>query len=261
LSALDGRPPLIGITTSELRRLDQNPPIKESEPPRPELALGLTYPAAVLQAGGLPMVLPPLPAIGAGAVLDRIDALLLSGGPDIHPGAYGREPHPELGPTEPELDAYELMLCRAAIATRTPVLGICRGLQIMNVACGGTLLQHLPDDVGEAVEHRSPLKGVKAAHSVEIEPGTCLADVVGTEELLVNSFHHQAIDDLGSGLQVSAHAPDGVIEAIEGTGDGFVLGVQWHVESLTVSQPRHAALVRALVAATTRRPSRTRAAA
>lgn len=252
LSSLDGRPPLIGITTSEVRRLDQNPPIKESEPPGVELALGITYPSAVVREGGLPMIIPPLPAIGCGAVLERIDGLLLSGGPDIDPRLYGAEPDPKLGPIEPELDPFELMLCRSALASRIPVLGICRGLQMINIACGGTLHQHVPDVYGEAVEHRSPLKGVKAEHTVAIEPDTQVGRIVGVEELLVNSFHHQAIDDLGDGLRVSACAPDGLIEAIEGTGDAYVVGVQWHVESLTATQPRHSSLVASLVAAARR---------
>jgi putative glutamine amidotransferase len=195
------------------------------------------------------MVLPPLPAVGAGPVLEHIDALLLSGGPDLHPAIYGRQESPELGPTEPELDAYELMLCRAALACRKPVLGVCRGMQLLNVACGGTLHQHVPDVVGEEVEHRSPLPGVKAGHDVEILPGTMLQRIIGRESLHVNSFHHQGIDDLGRGLRVAACSADGLIEGVEGTGDSFVLGVQWHVESLTADQPRHAAIVAALVVA------------
>jgi len=247
LTSRDGRPPLIGITTSELRRHDQNPPIEESEPPGPELALGLSYPIATVQAGGLPMVLPPLPSVGVDAVLERVDALLFSGGPDLHPAAYGRPAHPELGPTEPELDVHELLLCRAALARGTPVLGVCRGMQLLNVASGGTLHQHLPDVVGVTVEHRSPLRGVKASHVVEVVTDTRMEEIVGRSELTVNSFHHQAIDDLGEGLRVNARAPDGVIEGVEGTDEAFVLGVQWHVESLAPEQSRHGALVAALV--------------
>lgn len=260
LSALDGRPPLIGITTSELRRQEQNPPIKESEPPMPELALGLTYPAAVIRGGGLPMVIPPLPAVGAGAVLERIDALLLSGGPDIHPSAYGREADPELGPTEPELDVHELMLCRAALASRKPVLAVCRGMQLLNVACGGTLHQHVPDVYGEAVEHRSPLRGVKASHTVDVTPDTLLERISGRAELVVNSFHHQAVDELGAGLRVNCCASDGLVEGVEGVADdAFVVGVQWHLESLTATEPRHAALIAALIqAAEERRGDRRR---
>lgn len=250
LSALDGRPPLVGITTSELRRQEQNPPIKESEPPMTELALGLTYPSAVAAAGGVPMVIPPLPALGAAAVIDRVDALVLSGGPDIHPSAYHREPDPELGPTEPELDVFELTLCRAALAAGRPVLAICRGMQLLNVALGGTLHQHVPDVYGETIEHRSPLKGVKACHDVEIAHDTLLERIAGRDELVVNSFHHQAIDDLGEGLRVNARAADGLIEGIESLDeDEFVVGVQWHLESLTATEPRHGALLAALVQA------------
>ena len=259
LTGLDGRPPLIGITTSELRRMDQNPPIKDSEPPMEELALGLHYPTAVMQVGGLPMVIPPIPAIGVGAICERVEAIVFSGGPDLHPSAYGHEPDPELGPTWPELDVYELMLCRAALAARKPVLGICRGMQLINVACGGTLHQHVPDVFGDAIEHRSPLKGVKAAHDVEISGGTLLERISGRDALWVNSFHHQAIDRLGDGLRASAFASDGLIEGIEGTGDSLVIGVQWHLESLTASEPRHGALLAALVqAAEERRGDRRR---
>ena len=259
LNAPDGRPPLVGVTTSELRRQEQNPPIKESEPPMEELALGLSYPSAIVQAGGLPMVIPPLPAIGVGAILERVDAIVFSGGPDVHPSAYGHEPHPELGPTWPELDVYELMLCRAALAARKPVLGICRGMQLLNVACGGTLHQHVPDAFGETVEHRSPLKGVKAAHDVEISGDTLLERIAGRDVLWVNSFHHQAVDRLGDGLRASAFATDGLIEGVEGTGEAFVVGVQWHLESLTATEPRHGALLAALVqAAEERRGDRRR---
>jgi putative glutamine amidotransferase len=151
------------------------------------------------------------------------------------------------------------MLCRAAIASRKPVMGICRGLQLINVACGGTLHQHVPAVFGDAVEHRSPLKGVKAAHDVEVSADTALERIAGRDTLWVNSFHHQAIDRLGDGLRATAFASDGLIEGIEGTGDAFVLGVQWHLESLTGSEPRHAALLAALVqAAEERRGDRRR---
>jgi putative glutamine amidotransferase len=144
---------------------------------------------------------------------------------------------------------YELMLCRAAIASRKPILGICRGMQLVNVACNGSLHQHLPDVVGDAIEHRSPLKGVKAAHDVEISAGTELERIAGRDTLWVNSFHHQGIDRLGEGLRASAFAADGVIEGVEGTGDGFLIGVQWHLESLTATEPRHGALLTALIQA------------
>jgi putative glutamine amidotransferase len=250
LSELDAGPPLVGITTSELRRKEQNPPIKESEPPMPELALGLSYPAAVAAAGGLPVVIPPLPALGAAAVIERLDALVLSGGPDLHPSLYGRDPHPELGPTEPELDIFELALCRGALAVRKPILGICRGMQLLNVTCGGTLHQHVPDVYGTTVEHRSPLKGVKAAHDVQAIDDTLLQRIAGRGELHVNSFHHQAVEELGAGLRVNARAADGLIEGIESVDeDEFVVGVQWHLESLTATEPRHGALLAALVQA------------
>ncbi len=150
--------------------------------------------------------------------------MCLSGGPDLDPEAYGaRERHAELGPTEPSLDTFELALARGALARRLPLLGICRGAQAINVACGGTLHQHLPG-------HRQSAPGTDTTHEVEVLPGTQLAALVGAGTMAVNSFHHQAVDRLGRGLRVAARAADGTVEAIEGA--GFLVGVQWHAETL-----------------------------
>lgn len=129
-------------------------PTPEGEPPQREMALGLKYVHAVAGAGGVPVVLAPLEGPALEALLDRLAGVCLSGGPDLHPAAYRHPPHPELGPTEPEIDAFELALVRRATERGLPVLGICRGAQVMNVARGGTLHQHLPDVVGDAVRHR-----------------------------------------------------------------------------------------------------------
>jgi len=224
--------PLVGVSTSEVRRRDEHVTVPQGEPPRSELALGERYLEAVRTAGGLPVILAPVRTSAVDALLDRLDALCLSGGPDLHPHHYGAPEHPELGPTEPELDQFELALARRAMARGMPVLAICRGMQVMNVARGGTLCQHLPD-LGDQVEHRRSKEGNGVVtHEIEVLAGSRLAKLLGATRLEVNSYHHQGIDELGDGLRVVAHAPDGVPEAIEGTSNGFVFGVQWHAEAL-----------------------------
>ncbi len=227
--------PLIGVTTSELRRSDMNTVRRHGEPAHPEMALGMTYLRTLDAAGAMPVVLPPLG--DPSALLDRLDGLCLSGGPDVDPSAYGAsERHPELGPTEPSLDAFELALAREARARRMPLLGVCRGAQALNVACGGTLHQHLAG-------HRQGEAATEPTHEVRVRPGSRLAALLGPGRHAVNSFHHQAVDRLGEGLRVVAHAHDGTIEAIEG--DGFLVGVQWHAETLAAHLCLFEALVRA----------------
>jgi len=231
--------PLIGVTTSEVRRGDLATLRRHGEPPQHEMALGLTYMRAIELAGGVPVVLPPLHD-GMATLLDRLDGICLSGGPDLDPSAYGARAHEQLGPTEPQLDRFELELARAADSVGMPLLGICRGAQALNVARGGTLHQHLEG-------HRQTEAGRITTHSVRIEPGSRLARVMGVTEADVNSFHHQAADRLGQGLRAVAWAPDGLVEGIESDGDAFYLGVQWHAESL-VDRAEHCALFRELVA-------------
>jgi putative glutamine amidotransferase len=232
--------PLIGVTTSELRASSAGTLRRHGEPPHAEMALGMTYLRAIEAAGGMPIVLPPLG--DAAALLDRLDGVCLSGGPDLDPEAYGAlERHAELGPTEPDLDAFELALARAADERAIPLLGICRGAQALNVAHGGSLHQHVP-------AHRQTEPATAMTHSVHVDAGTLLAQLVGTRPLRVNSFHHQAVDVLGRGLRVVARAADGTIEAVEGPGPRFLLGVQWHAEGLA-AEPRHRALFEALVRA------------
>jgi len=233
--------PLIGVTTSELRPSGASTLRRQGEPPHPEMALGMTYLLAIERAGGVPVVLPPV-VTDVGSLLGRLDGVCLSGGPDLDPEAYGApDRHVELGPTEPSLDAFELALARAAIAAGLPLLGICRGAQALNVACGGTLHQHLPG-------HRQSEPGTQVTHAVEVLAGTRLARLLGAGTLAVNSFHHQAADALGRGLRVAACAADGTVEAIEGEGQGFVLGVQWHAETLS-ADPVQLRLFEGLVAA------------
>jgi putative glutamine amidotransferase len=225
--------PLIGISTSELRTPPHVEPLAESDPARRELALGLDYPRAIDTVGGIPLVIPPMAASDLPGLLQRIDGLLLSGGPDLHPSYYGAEAHDCLGPTEPPLDAFELQLLREADERGVPILAICRGLQALNVSRGGTLWQHLPEDVGGAIEHRQRQPGRVATHPVRVEPGSLLGQTLGETDTTVNSFHHQAARDLGRGLRAVAWAPDGVVEGLEATDRAFVLAVQWHAESLT----------------------------
>jgi putative glutamine amidotransferase len=246
-----GRPPLIGVSTSEMRAAARTHALDESEPPMRELALGLAYPRSLERTGAIPVVLPPLDLEHVDALLDRIGGLMISGGPDVHPSVYGQEPHEALGPTEPDLDAFELELLRRADARGMPILGICRGEQLLNIARGGTLIQDVPDAVGAEVGHRQEEPGRMPTHSVVIAAGTRLEGVMGRQEHDVNSFHHQAVCDLGRGLRAVAWAPDGVIEAIEAPERDFVVGVQWHAESLSEREDQ-AGLFNAFVAAAAR---------
>src|SRR3954464_6195054 len=237
--------PLIGVTTSELRPAEGAHFAHHSDPPRRMLALGLSYLDAVAQAGGIPVILAPLPARRLEAIIERLDGVCLSGGPDIEPATYGAQAHAELGPTEPEVDLFELGLVRAARRRGLPVLAICRGMQVLNVARGGTLVQHVPD-LSEEVSHRQMIAASQPSHPVTLAADSKLARIAGCERLDVNSFHHQAIDRLGAGLEPVAWADDGVIEAVEASGNAFMLGVQWHAECLT-ERPEQARLFMSLV--------------
>jgi putative glutamine amidotransferase len=239
--------PLIGVTTSELRPRELTTLRWHGEPPDAEMALGMTYVRAIEAAGALPVVLPPVAAAEVPAVARRLDGLVLSGGPDLAPAAYDAQPHAELGATEPDLDVFEYAVAREALRLGLPILGICRGAQALNVARGGTLHQHLPDVVGDVIAHRQGEDGRLPTHLVEVLPGSRLASVLGTTQLSVNSFHHQAIDRLGTGLRACAWAPDGTIEGIEDGTLPFVVAVQWHAETL-VEVPAHLALFLELVA-------------
>jgi putative glutamine amidotransferase len=212
----------------------------------PGVLLPSAYARSVTAAGGVPVVLPPVPEV-IELVLPRLDGLVLSGGPDIGPGRYGAAPLASTAEPRVERDAAELGLAASAAAVGLPVLGICRGLQLLNVARGGTLHQHLPDVVG--ADGHAPAPGVYGRHTVTVTPGSLLARSLGLSgsqpaEVPVSSYHHQAIDELGAGLAVSAVAPDGTIEAVEDPAQPFLLAVQWHPEV-----GEDLSLFRALVAA------------
>jgi len=237
--------PLIAVTTSELRRPEEVRARPQGEPPKLEVALATLYPEAIERAGGIPVIVPLLRPDAIDALLDRVDGVCLPGGPDLQPSTYGAKPHPQLGPTEPRVDALELALIRAADRRNLPILGICRGMQVLNVARGGTLHQHLPDVVGDQLLHRQSEHGSVTTHHVETTPHSRLRAALGGPKLEVNSFHHQAVEKLGQGLAATAWAPDGTIEAVEGPGGRLVLGVQWHAEGLEAHGPLFELLVAA----------------
>jgi putative glutamine amidotransferase len=196
-----------------------------------------TYVTAVQRAGAVAWVLPPDDAAveDPDLILDRVDALVLAGGADIDPASYGAEAHAETRVTWPERDRFELALARRALERDMPLLGICRGMQLLNVALGGALDQHLPDSVGNEV-HRT-LAGTFGEHEVRLAPGTLARQAVGAEELAVKSHHHQGIGELGEGLAVSGWSPDDeLVEAVELPDKRFALGVIWHPEEDTDSR-------------------------
>jgi len=185
------------------------------------------YADAVAQAGGLPVLLPPLPGISG--ALERLDGLILSGGGDVDPARYFAARNQASDPANPARDDAEFALCTAALAAGLPLLGICRGLQVINVALGGTLHQHLPDVVGH--DGHSPEQGGYGSHEVSVSPGSRLADVLGRTELAVPTHHHQAVDGLAAGLVATAWTADGIVEAVEFEQPaGFMIAVQWHPE-------------------------------
>ena len=238
--------PLIGVTVSEIRCKEDAQRVRHGEPTQTEMTLGLPYMRAVELAGGVPVAVPPLEADSLDELLEHISGVLLTGGPDLDPSFYGAHPHPELGPVDPSVDAFELAMCRHADGQGLPILGICRGAQVLNVARGGTLHQHLPALTGGTVEHRQHESGDHATHEVWVAPDSTLARTTGGGPVLVNTFHHQAVDRLGVGLRSVAWAQDGIIEAIEGEDGPFALGVQWHAETL-IEEAEQLALFELLV--------------
>jgi putative glutamine amidotransferase len=191
------------------------------------------YVRALEAAGLVPVILPPLNAAHAERALDAVAGLVLTGGEDVAPHRYGEAPHQALGSVNEERDAWELALVANARERRLPTLAICRGIQVLNVALGGTLIQDIPSQCSAALPH-APKAGRHArVHDVFVESGSRLAEVVGTARLTVNSSHHQSVGRAADGLRISARAPDGIVEGAEWmANDWWALGVQWHPEEL-----------------------------
>jgi len=228
LGEAGARPPLIGISAYGQQA-------RWGAWDLPAVLLPDRYVTQVAAAGAIPVLLPPI--AGIDEVIGRLDGLVLSGGGDIDPARYGAERDPHCGPASPARDGAELALLTAAVSRRLPVLGVCRGLQVLNVAMGGTLYQHLPDLVGH--EGHSPEPGGYGRHEVAITPGSRLASILNRTDLtdhlpvVVPTHHHQAIERLGDGLTATAWAPDGTIEAVEldRAQHPFAVAVQWHPEA------------------------------
>ena len=210
-------------------------------------SLPVEYVAAIRRAGGSPVLLPPGEG-ELGAWLELIDALVLPGGGDVDPARYGGASHAEKYGVDAARDQDELALARHAVAAQLPTLAICRGMQVLNVACGGTLIAHLPDVVGERVPHRAA--GQRSiAHPVDVAPASRLASGLGATTCTTASSHHQAVQRVAAGFTVVAHAPDGIVEAMELPGHPFLLAVQWHPELTAAADPLQQRLFDALVRA------------
>ena len=189
------------------------------------------YSQAILHAGGASVIIPAAQdRRSLGVILDSVQGIILSGGPDIHPRRYGEEPMGGLGEVDEALDQMELAATNLALEKNLPVLGICRGIQVLNVALGGTLYQDIPSQVPESICHTPKTDKAVNTHTVRIEAGSRLDKLLRKREIWVNGKHHQAIKDLAKGWVVAARAKDGIIEAIELPGKCFAMGVQWHPE-------------------------------
>ena len=214
--------PVIGIT------MDCEPPGGYAK--MPWYALRENYADAVSRAGGLPVMLPHEAGL-AEPYLDVLDGLVIAGGDfDVDPALFGATTRHETVTTKDSRTAFELALARAALARDAPVLGICGGQQLLHVVLGGTLIQHIPDEVADALAHEQANPRTEPGHEVAVIEGTLLHRIVGVTRMPVNSAHHQAAKDAPAGVVVNAHAPDGVIEGIEAPSQRFCLGVQWHPE-------------------------------
>lgn len=196
---------------------------------------GMTYVVSVRKAGGIPFVI-PLTTSGKeiDEYLDRIDGLLMIGGEDVSPLLFGQQPSKSLGEVVPDRDIYDLALIRKAVKRGIPVLGICRGIQCLNIAMGGDLIQDIPSEVQDAIQHRQNAPRSYGSHTIKITKGSLMANLLGVDEIAVNSFHHQACGKVAPGYKVTARASDGVIEAIE-SADGKSFGVQFHPEGFVYS--------------------------
>jgi putative glutamine amidotransferase len=195
------------------------------------------YTNALASAGLIPLVIPPLRPDLAPRILDAVSGLVLTGGEDVDPARFGADRHPATGTANHPRDACELALAREAAARQLPVLAICRGIQILNVALGGSLIQDLPTEVGRSVDHDPASPRSSRVHPVSVDPDSRLARILNAQAISTNSFHHQAVSRLAGGLRAVASSPDGVVEAVESIDPGWwMIGVQWHPEELTSTE-------------------------
>jgi putative glutamine amidotransferase len=217
--------PLIGITTNQ----------SSNAYGQPTIMLMQSYVNAVMQAGGVPVLIPSLIAEdGWDAIYSRLEGILFSGGGDISLDFFSGDPHPRIDDVDPARDSIELKFIQTAASDGKPFLGICRGCQVVNVALGGTLYTHIPDQLSNALDHDYPgNKRTVLVHEVKIEEGTHVAEIYGVPIIKVNSLHHQGLKDIAPSLRVAGHSPDGLAEAVELPDHPFGLAVQWHPEWLT----------------------------
>jgi putative glutamine amidotransferase len=217
--------PIIGITCNQ----------ESSAGAAPQERLSAAYTRSVIEAGGLPLIIPTdFPLEELADLRQRLDGILLTGGGDVDPSRYRGKQHPNLIFVSEARDSLEIELTKLAVQTNWPVLGVCRGMQVMNVALHGTLYTHLPTQISSKLDHNTPYDQGRnfIAHEVTIEAGTHLADILGKSKLPVNSFHHQAVKTTAPTLKISAHATDGLVEGVELPDLKFFIGVQWHPECI-----------------------------
>jgi putative glutamine amidotransferase len=201
---------------------------------RPRVRVNEAYTNALTAAGLIPLILPPMEPSLASAALKDVAGLVLTGGEDMDPQLFGEEPHPATGDAHVARDAYELALARTAAAHRIPTLAICRGVQVLNVALGGTLIQDIPSQSPSAIEHNATDKRAERVHRVDIDTTSRLARAIGSTLIFTNSSHHQSVHRLGKELVASARSEDGIIEGVESSDQAWwMVGVQWHPEELT----------------------------
>jgi putative glutamine amidotransferase len=232
--------PIVGIAMQTLEAIPGKMPLC--------WVMGQRYVRVLTEAGALPLLLPLL--IGDEATLrqmyEQLDAVFLTGGVDVDPGVYGEDRHERCDRSDPARDWTEIHLIRWALADGKPIFGVCRGIQVINVACGGSLYQHVPEQLPRGIKHdcfptTTPYTRDYLAHAVAVDPASRLGRVLGAPRVQVNSMHHQGIKRLAPDLRPSAHAPDGLIEGVEGRTGQYLIGVQWHPEELT---ERHAPMRR-----------------
>jgi putative glutamine amidotransferase len=207
--------------------------------PQPNQTVPTAYVSSVTRSGGVPVLLPTVDEDRIDDLLATVDAVILTGGGDVAPDRYGSAPEPETDRVDPRRDRFDIAVARRVLDRRTPTLAVCRGLQIVNVARGGSLHQHVPS-------HRCLDRPKDTAHQITVTPTSRLARITGTERLAVNSLHHQSVEVVGSGLEVTGRGDDGIVEAVECTDDDHLVAVQWHPELLR-HRPDHLALFEDLV--------------